>query len=228
MEERSTTEEVGLLLKYISKGYIVPDILHDEVMNAAKREIEEKRRVVLIKRDPNTHRGRIQAVYAKIIDGSTIEIHPCTVGPFMADFDGDSIYGRLRCTTRDLELGQITEIECYADELIDKLGIFEFKSETKKENKIIKKYSIKSGYKLSIKSINVNDGKSSYNEITEYSIHENIEMYKIQDRVGRFEPFWASSDHSMIVYDEIDGTIKKISPKLLLDNPKGKYLIKST
>ena len=90
-EERATTEEIGLLLKYISKGYKVPPILHDEVLTAAKREIEDKKRVVLIKRDPNLHRGRIQAAYVRIIEGNTMQMHPATVGPYGADFDGDTM-----------------------------------------------------------------------------------------------------------------------------------------
>ena len=90
-EERVTTEEIGLLLKYMSKGFKVDPIIHDEVLAAAKREVEDKKRVVIIKRDPDIHRGRIQAVYVRIIDGNTMQMHPATVGPYGADFDGDAM-----------------------------------------------------------------------------------------------------------------------------------------
>lgn len=89
--ERANTEEIRILLKSISKGYEVPKILYDEVMNAAKREIEGKERVVLFKRDPNIHRGRIQGRYVKITAGNTIDVHPATVGSHGADFDGDEM-----------------------------------------------------------------------------------------------------------------------------------------
>lgn len=87
--EISTVEEIRLLLKYIAQGYKVPKILYDHVMDVAVREIEEKKRVVLIKRDPDVSTGRFQGRYVKIISGATLEIHPTEVGPFGADFDGD-------------------------------------------------------------------------------------------------------------------------------------------
>ena len=50
-------------------------------------------------------------------------------------------------------------------------------------------------------------------------------MYKVHDTKNRFDDFWTSYDHSMIVYDELDNSIKKISPKELIKNPEGKFLI---
>ncbi len=90
-EERATVEEIRLLLKYMAQGYKVPEVLHDVVWDAAVREIEGKNRVVIIKRDPNVERGRMQARYAKIVEGNTIDMHPATVGAFGADFDGDTM-----------------------------------------------------------------------------------------------------------------------------------------
>ena len=52
-------------------------------------------------------------------------------------------------------------------------------------------------------------------------------MYKIEDSENRFETFWCSEDHSLIVYDESDDKIKKISPVELLNNSVGKFLIQS-
>jgi len=89
--EKASIEEIRLLLKYIAKGMEIPKVLYDEVMNAGVREIEEKQRVVLIKRDPNISRGRFQARYVKLIAGDAVELHPATVTPFGADFDGDTL-----------------------------------------------------------------------------------------------------------------------------------------
>ena len=87
--EKSTVEEIRMLLKMISKGYDVPKVLKDVVFETAQREIEEKKRVVLLKRDPNIHSRRIQGVYVKVTQGHSIEIHPTSVSGFGADFDGD-------------------------------------------------------------------------------------------------------------------------------------------
>lgn len=90
-ETKATTEEFQLILKMISKGYKVPKIIYDTIFDVAKREIEEKNRVVLYKRDPNIHSRRIQGAYVKVIGGDCIEIHPAVVGGFGADFDGDAM-----------------------------------------------------------------------------------------------------------------------------------------
>ncbi len=84
-------DDIRKILKFIARGYKMPAIIQDTVFNAAVREIENKDRVVMIKRDPNVERGRIQGAYVKIIEGETIEIHPATVGGFGADFDGDTM-----------------------------------------------------------------------------------------------------------------------------------------
>jgi len=91
MENQATIDELRKILFYISKGYKLPKIIHDVIFRVAKYEIEEKKKVVLIKRDPNIHSGRIQAVYVRIIEGEAMDIHPATVGGFGADFDGDTM-----------------------------------------------------------------------------------------------------------------------------------------
>ena len=91
--EKVTTEEVRTLLKFIHKGYKVPKIIHDVLFDTAVREIENKDKVVIIKRDPDVGKNRIQAVFVKIIEGETreMDIHPASVGGFGADFDGDTM-----------------------------------------------------------------------------------------------------------------------------------------
>ena len=228
--EKVTIEEIRLLLKYMSKGYKVPEILHDEVFNAAVREIEDKKRVILIKRDPDVEAGRLQARLVKVVDGNTMEMHPATISPFGADFDGDSYWGRLRCsvfhTTNINGQINITKLTCQAEDILSKTDGFIFREEKVKSNGIIvKKYDMKPDYRIEILAIDPATGKSEMKNISEYSVHENIKMFKIEDSKDRFESFWASSDHSLIVYDGEDQMIKKISPIDLLANPTNKFLI---
>lgn len=91
MENKATIDELRKILSYIHKGYKVPPVVYDVILRVAKFEIEEKKKVVLIKRDPNIHKARIQAVYVKVIEGEAMDIHPATVGGFGADFDGDTM-----------------------------------------------------------------------------------------------------------------------------------------
>jgi DNA-directed RNA polymerase subunit beta' len=91
MEEKITVEELKKILLYISQGHKVPKIIHDVVFKVAKKEVEDKNKVVLIKRDPNIERNRIQSTFVKIIEGETMEIHPSIIKGFNADFDGDTM-----------------------------------------------------------------------------------------------------------------------------------------
>ena len=78
--------------------------------------------------------------------------------------------------------------------------------------------------KIEIQSINMETGYPSWNRITEYTVHENLNMYKVMDIEERFEPFWVSDDHSMIVWDDEDNTMKMISPLEIMKEPH-RYVI---
>lgn len=89
--EKASIDDIKKILKYISKGYKVSPIIYETIKRVAIKEVEDKNRVVLIKRDPNVERGRIQGAYVHIVEGETIEIHPASVGGYGADFDGDQM-----------------------------------------------------------------------------------------------------------------------------------------
>lgn len=89
--EKVSIDDIKNILKYVAKGYKVESVIYETLKKIAIKEIEEKKRVVLYKRDPNVERGRIQGAYVKVIDNNTLEIHPSIVGGFGADFDGDTM-----------------------------------------------------------------------------------------------------------------------------------------
>ncbi|MFW6282880.1 MAG: DNA-directed RNA polymerase subunit A' [Minisyncoccales bacterium] len=47
--------------------------------------------VVLFNRHPSLHKGSLMAHYVKVLPGKTFRIHPATVFPYNADFDGDEM-----------------------------------------------------------------------------------------------------------------------------------------
>lgn len=81
---------------------------------------------------------------------------------------------------------------------------------------------------IKILSINLETGKIEYKPILEFSIHENIKMYKVSHANGLFNTFWVSEDHSMIVYDSRSAEYIIISPKQLIElrEPNRFYLVK--
>jgi hypothetical protein len=83
-------------------------------------------------------------------------------------------------------------------------------------SKEIIKYEVNPNFEIYIDAINLKDGKIEKKKITEYSIHKNIKMYNIKDKMNRFKSFNASEDHSLIIYDSDKKKYDKISPKKLL------------
>jgi DNA-directed RNA polymerase beta' subunit len=82
----STLEMKKILDKVYNKT-----INNDKIKILLKKVIQDK--VVLLKRDPALHRGSVQGFQPIFSHGDVIELHPAVVGPFNADFDGDSISG---------------------------------------------------------------------------------------------------------------------------------------
>lgn len=177
-------------------------------------------KICILNRQPTLHRLSILAFKVSIHLGNTIQIHPMVCSPYNADFDGDS------CNA-DFELlieGQTLNIGI--SELKNRNDLFiQYKTKHKDNGIIVTKYSpIKSDIK--IKAIDTKTGDIDYKKITDYSVHENIDMYKIHDDKNRFKDFHASYDHSLIIYDENDQEIKIITPRELIENPIGKYILK--
>jgi len=172
MENKATIDEIRKILSYISKGYKVPRIVYDVVFKIAKFEIEEKKKVVLIKRDPDIHKNRIQAVYVKIIEGNAMDIHPATVSGYGADFDGDCLYSYVVLYT--LKNEKYESIRLHISEF-DKHFKCKFLNEKCREDGvIIKNYTVLDD--VYCRSINKN-GDIEFKKITNWSVHENLKMY---------------------------------------------------
>mgnify|MGYP001224233983 FL=1 len=216
-----SVEEIKKILNFIHKGYSVPKIIYDTIFEIAKREIEEKKRIVLCKRDPNIGKGRIQAFFPKIIEGEALEIYPPVVVGFGADFDGDSILGTLHIKIHNI-------LDNTEEDLI--INIYNLKKtnyfEYYKTLRNVDFYKVNENYEIRIKAIDPKSGNIDYKKITEFTIHNNLYMYKIEDSKNRFESFWASQDHSLIVYNNDNDTIEKISPIKIKENPNRYFLIK--
>lgn len=180
-----------------------------------------KGKICILNRQPTLHRLSVLAFNIDVHLAHTIRIHPLIVSPFNADFDGDSADCIVKITKSGSQEEQVLELK----DILDNFKFEEISSKVKQNNVKVIKY--KPLEVLEINSINVNNGKTELKEIKEFSVHENLEMFKINDNRDRFKDFWVSYDHSLIVYDEIEQKIKSITPKELLENPKGKYLIKN-
>lgn len=211
-----SVESVKRVLKGIKEGDKLPEGLYELIFE--QTEVSMKGRIVVVKRDPVLHTQSYLAYHPVLHRGDTLLMSTTQVGVHNADFDGDS--GRLFLNyEKNNKLNKIHISEFLENEK------FEFISKNEKSNGIIvTKYKPKD--ELFIKSIDPETGFIENKKISQYSIHENIELYKIKDKKNRFEEFWSSYDHSLIIYDKTDDKIKKMSPKEVLENPENKFLIR--
>lgn len=211
----ASVDSVQRTIKAIYNNDKIPPALYKIFYDAT--ELSMKDRVVLMKRDPVLQTLSYRAFHPVLIEGSVLQLGTTHTSGFNADFDGDSILGIVSLKIDDKETSHdMKDLEFS--------NLFIHRETTEKNEKIITKFDpVKD---VSIKAIDPNTGVSEFKKITEYSKHENLKMFKIEDSKERFKTFWSSEDHSLLVYDENKKIIEKISPVELINNTHGKYLIK--
>lgn len=171
--------------------------------------------VCLLNRQPSLHKLGLLAFKIKVDIVDVIYIHPLVCSGFNADFDGDSIICLIT-----IEKCDNTRITKHISELKD-TELFKIIPEKEKEN--ISHYEPTE--ELHTMAISLDDGTIAKKKILDYSEHRNLKMYKIHDKKNRFEDFWVSVDHSLVVWDETENKHMKISPIELLKNKEGRYFI---
>jgi len=171
--------------------------------------------VCLLNRQPSLHKLSLVAFKIKVEPIDVICIHPMVCRGFNADFDGDSALCTIHLTNEKKE----SIVKHIAD--LKDTDMFKHIPEKEKEN--VSHY--KPTEEMHIKAISLDDGTIAEKKILDYSEHRNLKMFSIHDPQNRFEDFWVSDDHSLIVWDENEQKNIKISPEELLENPEGRYLV---
>jgi len=92
-----TVPGITLLLRDIYSGKLGPDTA---VYQFVKKLLKDTNylydKPILLKRDPALHRESVTAFHPVIVDDDTIHVEPSATGMANADFDGDSINGKIR------------------------------------------------------------------------------------------------------------------------------------
>ena len=207
-----TVENLKLVFKAIKSSSDLPKRVEDLIFEAC--EIVADKRKVIAKRDPVLLPESYQGYKPVIHRGHTIGICPLHVGGHNADFDGDSIRGLCRLYHNNTE--KVYDIADLKD-----TDLFNIVPDKEKEN--LSHYEPTT--EIYIDAIDLETGKSEKKLVQDYSEHRNLTMYKISDPENRFKDFYASDDHSLIIYDSEKDTYEKISPTDLLENPENKFLV---
>jgi DNA-directed RNA polymerase beta' subunit len=211
-----SVDGVKRVINAIKTGDVIPKTLHDIFFEAT--EVAMIGRVILSKRDPALHAESVRAYKPVLVDGNTLRLCTLACACHNADFDGDSAI----CNIQYFKDSK--KYICHISEVLKKEKFKLITKEEKQSGIIVEKYQ--PSFEMYIDSINTKIGDIEKKRVTEYSIHNNIEMYKISDKKERFDDFWTSYDHSLIIYDKNKDEIRKISPKELIKNPENKFLIK--
>ncbi len=184
-------------------------------------QIVMKDRLILAKRDPVLQRDSYRAYIPILVRGNTLQLSTMRTGGHNADFDGDSYNGNINIYVND------NKVKMHIKDFENSNLIYRTNNKIKDNGIEVIEYKIKDDVDIDIKvqAIDPNTGNVMKKKITDFSVHKNIDMYKISDKQNRFEEFHASYDHSLIIYDENLKEIRKVSPRELLENREGKYLI---
>jgi len=245
LELELSVDSLKSLFKYIKSDGKISDKLKNNLIEVCQAVAFD--RVIVSKRDPALHAESVRGYKPIIMDGDTLRLNTLSTGGHNADFDGDSVYSNIEYYIGDDEnkikiISHISEFPKYVkcieenqngnnNKLTTSQNNINQNKKTNQEysetiqNKVITKYQIlENAY---INSIDPKTGDHKLKKIVQFSVHENLNMYKISDREKRFDDFWSSSDHSLIVFNEEKDEIEKASPKELLLNSNGRYLIRN-
>lgn len=190
-----------------------------------------KGKICVLNRQPTLHRLGMLGFKMNIHMGNTIQIHPMVCPPFNADYDGDSFLGRVNINfpcdkAESMNVNSNSPLLTIdVRDLQYDSKLFTFESEkTNDDGVTVKTYTPNED--MEIMAIDRETGNYEPKKILNYTVHENINMYKVNDPSGRFDTFWASEDHSLLVYNENTGNIERSTPKELIEDPHGKFLMK--
>ena len=220
-----TIEDAVTILQKISKGFSVDPKLYSQIRQIAEQVVKD--RYVIMKRDPDLHRGSIRSFKVKVVDDLTIQVHPTITSSFNLDFDGDSVVCKVGLHIRDIRTNDrlitvvdILKLKDYTVPLTqDRLFLYD------KTRGNVDYYVPNSAYEVVVYTFETETGQVTRSRVLGYTVHKNLEMYKVTSLTGKFETFWVSSDHSLIVYDESENRFRKAKPAEILEKPERFYLV---
>ena len=171
---------------------------------------------ILLKRDPVLHKFGVMAFKPTIAQGNAIEIHPLVTGGFNADFDGDSVLGKIFIDTSDVnwygspdkETNMPHKNRIIASKIIDIADFPRIEDSMTITEKGNVKYAVPTGIRVPAVD---NTGVWDMHEVSHFSIHPNCEEWITRTLCRR--EFITSQDHSLAVLDPDTLEIRKATPR---------------
>ena len=206
-----------------------PENVNPELVDELVRIAEDitKDKLILNKRDPVENRNAYIASYIRVDrDSLVIKLNPLDCPRLGGDFDGDSIVARISLLlsngkTKNIHISEFKDLcKCVLNK--------EYKS---KNGANVTDYNVLD--KVYINAIDINAGQIEKKIVTNWSIHENLRMWDIKKRnrnslIPSIGEFKVSEDHSLIVLDMEEETIKRTNIKDVIENQNKYAFIRTT
>ena len=196
---------------------IVSKELEDELVRIAEEITKDK--MILYKRDPVENRNSYIAGYIRVDRNSlVIKLNPLDCPRQGADFDGDSINARINLLFLNSGIKNI-----HISEFKDVCNCEKINTHTSKNGATVTDYNVLDD--VYIDAIDVNNGDIQKKKITNWSVHEHLNMWDIKKHnrnslIPAIGEFKVSEDHSLIVLDMENESIKRTNIKDVIENKK--------
>lgn len=201
-----------------------------------------KQRPVLVNRAPTLHKYSIMAFWPKLVKGDVLKISPSIVGPYGADFDGDSCWISTRIRVEPKKIKESIENSIDNDCNVSKKlynRVYNFKGDivmTTEDTKLMTRDAVVSienmpvietsciekreGVKewdvpegVSVYAYDTSTGEHSFKPVTKFSVHENLKMFDVSIGKRYKKVVSVSEDHSLITYNPETGAVEKSKPE---------------
>ena len=200
-----------------------PENVNPELVDELVRIAEDitKGKLILNKRDPVENRNSYIASYIRVDrDSLVIKLNPLDCPRLGADYDGDTLVSRINLILPNNKIKNI-----HISEFKDVCNCEKINTHTSKNGATVTDYNVLDD--VYIDAIDVNNGDIQKKKITNWSVHEHLNMWDIKKHnrnslipvIGEFK---VSEDHSLIVLDMENESIKRTNIKDVIEN-KNKY-----
>lgn len=206
-----------------------PENVNPELVDELVRIAEDitKGKLILNKRDPVENRNSYIASYIRVDrDSLVIKLNPLDCPRLGGDFDGDSLVSRINLILPDNKIKNI-----HISEFKDVCNCEKNNTYTSKNGATVTDYTVLDD--VYINAIDINTGQIEKKRVTNWSIHENLRMWDIKKRnrnslIPTIGEFKVSEDHSLIVLDMEEETIKRTNIKDVIENQNKYAFIRSS
>lgn len=200
-----------------------PENVNPELVDELVRIAEDvtKGKLILNKRDPVENRNSYIASYIRVDrDSLVIKLNPLDCPRLGGDFDGDSLVSRINLILPDNKIKNI-----HISEFKDICNCEKNNTYTSKNGATVTDYNVLDD--VYIDAIDINNGDIQKKKITNWSVHEHLKIWDIKKHnrnslIPTIGEFKVSEDHSLIVLDMENESIKRTNIKDVIEN-KNKY-----